>query len=317
MANLAALRSIVVSKQAKEGWIGNIRRYWPLYLMALPGFTFFVLFKYVPLGGSVIAFQDYMIFKGFSGSPWVGLKHFEAFFQYSNFWRVLRNTLIIGLNNIIFVFPIPVLLALLFNEIRNVLYKRSLQTIYYMPHFFSWVIIAGITFDVLSHNGIINAFRGWLGYEPILFMQQEQYFRAIVVLTSIWRDCGWGTIVLLAAIAGIPPEVYESATMDGAGRIRQIFHITLPLIMPTVIILLLLNLGNFIDLSFEQIYNLLTPMTFAVGDVIDTYVYRVGIIEGQYSATTAIGLFQSVVGFLLIIAFNWLANKFQEGGGLF
>ncbi|SDE02622.1 putative aldouronate transport system permease protein [Paenibacillus sp. UNCCL117] len=306
-----------VRLRARSGVLRNVRRYWALYVMALPGFVFFMMFKYVPLAGSVIAFKDYMIFKGFLDSPWVGLKHFQAFFEYPDFWRVFKNTLLIGAYNLFFVFPFPIALGLLFNELRNVVYKRSLQTIYYVPHFFSWVIIAGITFDVLSNTGIVNSLRALFGLEPILFMQEEKYFRFIVVLTSIWRDAGWGTIVLLAAIAGINPEVYESALVDGAGRIRQIFSITLPLIMPTVIVLFLLQIGNFLDLSFDQIYNLLTPMTFAVGDVIDTYVYRVGIVEAQYSSTTAVGLFQSVIGLVMVLTFNQLAKRYQQDGGLF
>ncbi|MBD2845518.1 sugar ABC transporter permease [Paenibacillus sp. IB182496] len=307
----------VGARPQRQGLLRELRNYWPLYAMAMPGVLFFLVFKYVPLAGSVIAFKDYMIFKGLAESPWVGWKHFRAFFEYPDFARVFRNTLLIGLYNLVFVFPFPIVLALLFNELRSMAYKRTLQTIYYVPHFFSWVIIAGITFDVLSNTGIVNALREWVGLEPVLFMQEERFFRSIVVLTSIWRDAGWGTIVLLAAIAGINPEVYESALVDGAGRIRQIFSITLPLIMPTVLVLFLLQIGHFLDLSFEQIYNLLTPMTYGVGDVIDTYVYRVGIIEAQYSSTTAIGLFQSVIGLVLVLGFNSLAKRYQREGGLF
>jgi putative aldouronate transport system permease protein len=289
---------------------------WPLYVMAAPGILFFILFRYIPLAGSVIAFQDYMIFKGFGESPWVGFKHFEAFLSYPDFWRIFRNTVIIGFYNLVIVFPMPILLALLFNELRNLLYKRTLQTIYYIPHFFSWVIIAGITFELLSDTGIINVVRGWFSLEPILFMQESSYFRTIVIATSIWRDVGWGTIILLAAISSINPEVYESAMVDGANRFRQIISITIPLIMPTVIVLFLLNIGNFLDLNFEQIYNLLTPMTFNVGDVIDTYVYRVGVLQGEYSATTAIGMLQSIIGLILVVAFNSLAKRFQDDGGI-
>lgn len=300
----------------KRRYKSQFLKLWPLYAMALPGILFFILFRYVPLAGSIIAFQDYMIFRGIAESPFVGLKHFEAFFQYSNFWRVFKNTAIIGFYNLAIVFPMPVILAILFNELRNVAYKRTLQTIYYLPHFFSWVIIAGITFDVLSHTGIFNTIRGWFGLEPTLIMQQAQYFRGVVVITSIWRDIGWGSIVLLAAISSINPEVYESAMMDGASRMRQIFSITIPLIMPTVLVLFLLNVGRFLDLSFEQIYNLLTPMTYSTGDVIDTYVYRVGVLQGEYSATTAIGMFQSVIGLVLVVVFNSLARRYQEGGGI-
>jgi putative aldouronate transport system permease protein len=300
----------------KEGWARNFRKYWQLYLMVLPGVAFIIMFRYIPLAGIIIAFQDYMIFKGIGASPFVGFKHFESLFAYAQFRRVLKNTAIIGFYNIIFVFPVPILLALMFNELKNMIYKRTLQTIYYIPHFFSWVIISALTFDFLSTSGVVNSIRGVFGLEPFLFMQSEAYFRSIVILTSIWREAGWGTIILLAAISGINPELYEASMVDGAGRIRQMFTITLPLLIPTIVVLLLLNIGGFLDLSFEQIYNLLTPLTFPVGDVIDTYVYRVGITQGQYSSTTAIGLFQSLIGFILVFFFNSLARKYQEEGSM-
>lgn len=295
----------------------KIKNYWPLYALALPGIVYFIIFRYVPLAGSVIAFQDYNIFGGITESPWVGFKHFEAFFAGDNFKRVFINTMIIGAYNVIFVFPLPVILAILFNEIRLMLYKRFMQTIYYVPHFFSWVIIGGLTFEVLSADGFVNTIRAWFDLEPILFMQNAEYFRGIVVLTSAYRDVGWGTIILLAAISSIDPEVYEAAVVDGANRFRQILSITLPMLMPTVIVLFLLNIGNFLDLGFEQIYNLLTPMTMSTGDVIDTYVFRVGILQAQYSSTTAIGMFQSVIGFILVVGLNQLAKKFKEDGGIF
>lgn len=294
----------------------GFRRLWPLYVMVLPGVLFFILFRYIPLTGTVIAFQDYSVFKGVLASPWVGLKHFESLFAYDQFWRIFRNTAVIGMYMLVFAFPAPIILALLMNELRHVLYKRVIQTVFYIPHFFSWVIIAGLTFDLLSTDGLFNNLRALFGLESILYMQQEDAFRPIVILTQIWRDSGWGTIVLLAAISSINPEVYESAMMDGAGRVRQMFNITLPLIMPTVIILFLLNIGTFLDLGFDHIYNLLTPMTYAVGDVFDTYVYRMGIHQGQYSGATAIGIFQSVIGFLLVFLFNSLARRYSEDGGM-
>lgn len=309
-------RSMLTDVKRKSGLLANMKKYWSLYVMALPGIAFFLLFRYVPLLGSVIAFQDYMIFQGIWGSPWVGFKNFIDFVHYHQFWRIMNNTVIIGLYNLVFVFPAPIVLALMFNEIRHLLYKRFLQTVYYVPHFFSWVVIAGLSFDFLSASGIVNRLRGLFGLEPVLFMQEEACFRSILVLGSIWREAGWGTIVLLAAISAINPETYESAMVDGAGKIRQMFSITLPSIMPTVVVLLLIHIGNFLDLSFEQIYNFLTPMTYPVGDVIDTFVYRTGILEGQYSFTTAIGLFQSVIGLILVVIFNQLARKYQEDGGL-
>jgi putative aldouronate transport system permease protein len=316
MRGAIRLQSVTKARLQKEGWIKNIRKYKALYLMVFPGVLYFIMFRYIPLGGITIAFQDYMIFKGILNSPFVGFKHFESLFSYAQFWRVLKNTAIIGLYNIVFVFPVPIFLALLFNEIRNLAYKRTLQTIYYVPHFFSWVIISALTVQFLSLSGVVNSVRKWIGLEALLFIQSEAYFRLILVLTSIWKEAGWGTIILLAAISSINPEIYEAAMADGASRLRQMFSITLPLLMPTVVVLLLLNIGNVLDLSFDQIYNLLTPMTYPVGDVIDTYVYRVGIIQGQYSATTAIGLFQSLIGLILVVFFNSLARRYQEEGGL-
>lgn len=292
----------------------NIKKYWELYLMVIPGILFFILFKYVPMLGITIAFKDYGIFTGIKDSPWVGLKHFKAFFEYPDFWRVFNNTMIIGFLKIVLSFPVPIVLSLLLNEVRNLKFKKTVQTVFYIPHFFSWVIIAGLTFDLLSANGVVNSLLGMLGHEPILFMQRTEYFRLIVVLTGIWRDAGWGTIVILAAISGINPSVYEAAKIDGAGRFKQMLNITLPLLVPTLLVLLLLQIGRFLDIGFEHVYNLLTPMTQSVGDTIDTYVYRVGILQGQFSATTAIGVFQSVVGLTLVLAFNKLSKKFSEGG---
>lgn len=294
----------------------RMKEHWPLYLMVLPGVLFFVIFRYIPLAGLIISFQDYSIFKGVFGSPWAGMKHFEALFGYEEFWRVFRNTALIGFYMILFTFPAPIVLALLINELRHLIYKRVVQTVFYIPHFFSWVIIAGLTFDLLSNQGLINNVRGFFGLEPVLYMQKEGYFRTIVILTQIWRDSGWGTIVLLAAISSINPEIYESAMMDGAGRFRRIISMTLPLMMPTVTVLFLLNIGSFLDLGFDHIYNLLTPMTYQVGDVFDTYVFRTGINQGQYSGATAVGLFQSVIGLILVIVFNKLAKRYSEDGGV-
>jgi putative aldouronate transport system permease protein len=233
--------------------------------------------------------------------------------MYQDFYNVLRNTAIIATYKLIFQFPAPIILALLFNEVRLMFAKRTLQSLFYLPHFLSWVIVGGIVFEVLSSQGVVNTIRSWMGFEPILYMQQERYFRGIVILSGIWKEIGWGTIVYLAAIAGINPSLYEAAVMDGANRWKQTLYITLPGIFPTILVLFLLNIGNFLELGFEQIYNLLTPMTYSVGDIIETYVYRAGILQGQFSVTTAIGIFQSVIGFVLLWIFNRLANKTGEG----
>lgn len=211
-------------------------------------------------------------------------------------------------------FPVPILLALMINEVRLSLLKKGFQTALYIPHFLSWVIIAGITFDMFSLSGIFNTLRDWFGYEPNLIMQQEQYFRWIYVLTGIWRDAGWGTIIYLAAISSMDPQIYESAIVDGASRLKQMLKITIPLLLPTATILFLLDLGNFMELGFDHVYNLLTPMTYSVGDIIDTYVYRTGIQETRYSFATAVGLFQAVIGFILVMIFNRLSKKVSDGG---
>lgn len=307
-------KDLLTTEKKNKSFSKHLKKYWQLYLMVIPGFIFFIMIKYVPMLGITLAFKDYQIFNGFFESPWVGLKHFADFFKYPNFWRVFSNTLIIGVMKIVLTFPFPIILAILMNELRNVHYKKAVQTVFYIPHFFSWVIIAGLTFDLLSGTGIVNSIITFFGGEPILFMQQSKYFRWILVLTHMWRNGGWGTIVILAAIAGINPSLYESACVDGANRIQQIFKITLPLLMPTIVILFLLQMGRFLDVGFDHVFNLLTPMTYSVGDIIDTYVYRIGILEGQYSPATAIGLFQSVIGFIFVFTFNRLSKKVTGGG---
>ncbi|MFS0611974.1 ABC transporter permease [Lederbergia ruris] len=284
-----------------------------LYVMILPGIIFYIVFKYIPLFGSVIAFQDYQIFKGIWNSPWVGLENFQFLFSYQDFFLVLRNTATIAFYQLVFSFPAPIILALLFNEVRILLVKKTLQSLFYLPHFLSWVVVGGIVFELLSTQGIVNVVLGFFDVEPILFMQEEKYFRTIVVLSGIWKEIGWGTIIYLAAIAGINPNLYEAALVDGASRWKQTIHITIPMLFPTILVLFLLNIGNFLELGFDQIFNLLTPMTYSVGDIIETYVYRAGVLQGQYSMTTAIGLFQSVIGFALLWIFNRLARKTDQG----
>lgn len=292
----------------------NFRQCWPLYVMVLPGVVFFIIFRYIPIGGSVIAFQDYSVFRGIADSPWVGFKYFRLLFDSPDFFRILTNTIILGLLKVILIFPVPIILALLINEVRATLLKKGIQTALYIPHFLSWVIIAGITFDIFSLNGIYNTIRDWFGMEPSLIMQKEQFFRPLYVLTGIWRDAGWGTIVYLAAISSMDPGIYESAVVDGASRLKQMTHITLPLLLPTIVVLFLLDIGNFMELGFDHVYNLLTPMTYSVGDIIDTYVYRTGIQEARYSFATTVGLFQAVIGFILVMIFNRLSKRVSDGG---
>ncbi len=307
-------RGEIVSFHHESRSSHHIKKYWPYYVMVLPGVLYFIVFRYFPLLGTMIAFKDYSIFQGFFASPWVGLKNFEVLFHYPDFWKVFRNTLILGLLRTLFLFPIPIILALMMNEIRSRFLKKSIQTAVYIPYFLSWVIIAGLVFDLLGMGGLFNNIRALFGLQPILVMQESAYFRTVYVLSSIWKEAGWGTVIYLAAMSGIDPALYESAMIDGASRVKQIKHITFPLMIPTILTLLLLNIGSFLDLGFEQVYNLQTPMTWSTSDIFDTFVFRAGIQQAQYSFTTAVGLFQSVIGFALVFAFNKLANKFSDGG---
>ena len=285
-------------------------KHWQLYFMLAPGVLFFLLFKYAPIMGSVIAFQDYNIYKGISGSEFVGLKHFINLFTYPEFSRILTNTILISLYQLIFGFPAPIILALLLNEVRKMWFKRSVQTIVYLPHFLSWVIVGGMVINVLSPNyGIINDLLEHLGFNRIFFMQQPEYFRSIVVLSGVWKEVGWNTIIYLAALASINPEMYEAADVDGAGRLRKIVSITLPSLLPTIMILFLLKIGNFLELGFEQIYMLLNPLVAEKGQILDTYIYSIGLLGGQYSYTTAIGIFKSVIGLILILGFNQISKR--------
>ncbi len=300
----------------RSTWRYNIRRYWPLYLMTLPGLAFLIIFKYIPMLGCVIAFQDYNVFKGIFQSEWVGLKHFKALFNYYDFWKILKNTLILGLSRTILTFPIPLALSLMMNEVRSLKLKKGIQTAMYIPHFLSWVIVGGLVFDFFGIGGLFNKIRELFGLSPLLAMQKESWFRPIFLLSSVWKESGWSTIVYLAAMSGIDPSLYESAQMDGASRFQMMKNITLPLIIPTAMTLFLLGIGGFLELGFDHAYNLMTPMTQNVADIFDTYVYRVGIQRAQYSSSTAIGMFQSVVGLILVVTFNKLSKKYTEDGGL-
>nr|WP_261131976.1 sugar ABC transporter permease [Bacillus sp. Marseille-Q3570] len=283
---------------------------WQIYSMILPGLLYFLVFKYIPLGGIVIAFQDYSVYGGIFESPWVGLKHFQNLFEYPEFYTILKNTLLISLYQLIFGFPAPIILALFLNEVRKMFFKRTVQTVLYLPHFLSWVIVGGLVISFLSPStGIVNEIVRWFGGEPIFFIQEPEYFRSIIVSSGIWKEVGWGTIIYLAAMAGINPELYEAAEVDGAGKFRQAISITIPCILPTIMVLLLLRIGNILDLGFEQIYMLLNPLVRETGEVFDTYIYRAGLLGGQYSYTTAIGLFKSIVGFILLVGANKLSKK--------
>ncbi|GIP45607.1 protein LplB [Paenibacillus sp. J45TS6] len=291
-----------------------IRDRW-LYFMLAPGIAYFIIFKYVPMYGITMSFQDYQPYLGFFDSPWVGFKHFERFFGEPQFWMLFRNTAILALYNLIFFFPLPIMLALMLNEVRSSFYKRFVQTLVYIPHFVSWVVVVGIFYMLFTtENGLINEFLFQLTGKKIAFLQDPEWFRTMIVSQSIWKEVGWGTIIFLAALAGVDLQLYEAARMDGAGRWRQLWHITLPAIKSTIVILLILRLGNFLDSGFEQIFLMLNPTTRDVGEVFDTYVYVKGLTQAQYSYSAAVGLFKSVVGLVLVVSANWLAKRFGEEG---
>jgi putative aldouronate transport system permease protein len=286
-----------------------------LYIMLLPGIFFFFIFKYIPMGGLLIAFMDYQPFLGFTGSEWVGFKHFKRLFTEPIFWDLFRNTMILAIYNIVFFFPLPIILALLLNELRSVLFKRTIQTLIYVPHFISWVVVVGLGYIFLStHDGIVNGFIEIMGFSKIEFLTSEQWFRTVVIGEIIWKESGWGTIIFLAALAGIDPQLYEASRIDGANRWRQIWHITLPGIRSTILILFILRLGQFLDTGFEQIYLMLNALNRGVGEVFDTYVYVVGITEGQFSYSTTVGLFKSFIALVLVVIANYLTKKFGDEG---
>lgn len=302
------------ASRLKQVWSGIARDKF-LYVLALPGLLYFLIFKYVPMWGIVIAFQNYSPYQGMSGSPWVGLEHFGRFFSNPDFFTLFRNTLAINILSLVLFFPLPILLSLMLNEVRHMFYKKIIQSIVYLPHFLSWVIIVGITFLLFSTgDGAINQMLVAMGFDKVDFLTNKNYFWGMLTAQSIWKDAGWGTIIFLASMASIDPQLYEAAKMDGAGRFRQMWHITLPGVRSVIIILLILRIGHIMDVGFEQVFLMMNGAVSEVADVFDTYVYRLGVKQGQFSYSTAVGLFKSVVGLLLVIGANKLAKKFGEDG---
>nr|MBA5584478.1 sugar ABC transporter permease [Anaerobacillus isosaccharinicus]QOY38500.1 sugar ABC transporter permease [Anaerobacillus isosaccharinicus] len=304
-----------VKKSPKPKTKNVLVKYWDLYLIMVPGILFFIIYKYVPMWGVVIAFQDYSVFAGIQGSEWVGLKHFERMFQAEEFYRIFKNTLLISLYKLFWGFPAPIIVALLLNELRNMMYKRTIQTVIYMPHFLSWVIVGGIMMNLLQPStGIVNHFVQFLGFEPIYFIADENWFRTVLVVSDLWKSVGWGTILYLAALSGINPQLYEAATVDGASKWQQTWHITLPCLLPTIVILFILQMSSILEVGFEQVFILLNPLVYSVGDVFETYVYRVGVTQGQFSYTTAVGLFKSVIALFMVVMANKIAKKLGQNG---
>ncbi|RXZ83718.1 sugar ABC transporter permease [Paenibacillaceae bacterium] len=288
---------------------GPLRKTWRLHLMLLPAVIVAIVFSYAPMPGIVMAFQNFKPWLGIGGSEWVGLDNFRLMFAMRDSRQVIWNTLLISALKIVFGLVIPVTFAILLNEIRNMLVKRSIQTMVYLPHFMSWIILGGILLDLLSLEGIVNRLLGWLSIEPIMFLGDGTWFRITVIVSDMWKEFGFSAIVFLAALSGINPTLYEAAEIDGASRLKQTIHVTLPSMLPIIVVVFTLSLGNMLNANFDQIYNLINALVLDKGDIIDTYVYR-SFQEGQYSLATTVGLFKSVVGFILIgggyyVAYRW------------
>ena len=306
-------------KIEKKGFGYNIRKYGFIYFLMLPGLLYFLIFHYIPMYGIVIAFQDFYPFQGIRGMildpNWVGFKHFSSFFDSFYFWRIIRNTLLIYFYKLLLTFPAAIMLALLLNEVPNKKFKKVTQTISYLPHFLSWVIVAGVVSVILSPSaGIVNEVIKSLGRNPIIFMADKRYFRGVIVLSDLWRSVGWSSIIYLSALASIDPSLYESAYMDGANRLQKTVYITIPSIISVAIIILILSIGGILNAGFEQILLMYSPAVYEVGDIIDTYVYREGLINFRYSFASAMGLFKNVIGLIMVATANYLAKRYGDYG---
>nr|WP_317259335.1 ABC transporter permease subunit [Paenibacillus sp. WQ 127069] len=286
-----------------------------MYMMLVPGLFYFLIFKYLPIGGLAIAFQNYQPFLGFAESKWVGFHHFNRFFSESDFWLLLKNTTVIGVSNIVFFFPLPIIFALMLNEVKCVVFKRFVQTVTYLPHFMSWVVVVSISYILFTtEGGVVNDVIASIWGQKLNILASPDWFLPLYIGQVIWKECGWGTIIFLAALTSIDPEQYEAARIDGAKRLQQLWYITLPMLRSTIVILLILRLGSFFETGFEHIYNMQNALNRNVSEVFDTYVYMVGITQGSLSYSTAVGMFTSIVGLVLVYISNRISKKLGEEG---
>lgn len=308
--NSASFPSAVRPARLKrKRWLPYTKNY-ELYLMFLLPLAYYIIFHYVPMYGVQIAFKNFLAVKGINGSPWLGFDHFERFFNYYNFWRIIGNTLGISLYTLAVGFFTPIILALMLHEVKNAAFKRFVQNATYLPHFLSVVVVVGIMITFTSvRGGIVNSIIGLFGYEPINFMIEPGYFKTLFVLSNVWEHMGWNAIIYMAALAGISPDLYEAAAMDGASRFKRLLHVSLPGIMPTVIVLLILRAGQLLNVGFEKILLMQNSANMAASDVISTYVYRVGLMESSFSFAAAVGLFNSVCNFAILLLANYLARR--------
>ena len=292
----------------------DFKKHWPLYLMVLPTVIFYIVWLYMPMYGIQVAFRDFMPRRGITGSPWVGMDNFVAFFNSAFAWRVIRNTFLLSFYNLVWVFPVPIIFALLLYEIRNEPFKRVIQTISYMPFFISLVVVSGIFINFSATNGVFGEMQRTMGRDAINLFGVPGLFRTMFNITEVWQNTGFNSIIFLAALASVNPELFEAAKIDGASRLRQVWHVSLPGILPTITILLVLRIGNLMTVSFERVLLLQNGLTMEVSDVISTFVFRRGLVDFNFGLATAVGLFNSVVNFAFLLAANKFANKVTGTG---
>lgn len=311
-------KTVGVGMNRKEPFPAHFRRYWQLYAMLVLPVIYFIIFKYVPMAGNVLAFRRYRPGLGPYGTEWVGLRYFDKFMGDRAFWQAFTNTLVLSLLNLAINFPIPIIFAVMLNEVRHLRFKKLVQTVSYMPRFISTVVVIAIMSELLSPStGLVNKFlHDVFGKEPIYFMNEPQYFRALYVLTDTWQFTGWTAIIYLAAITGISSDLFEAATIDGATRFQQIIYVTIPSILPTIMVMFILNMGRLLSLGFEKVLLMYTPSNSSVSDIIDTLVYRTGLANQNYSYATAIGLFSGVIGVILVTLSNFISRK-TTGDGIY
>lgn len=297
------------TRPSRRGWRRSLRRDWQLYSLVVLPLLFFLVFRYVPMLGNVIAFRRFRPGSSIFGDEWVGLRYVELFINDPTFWKVFQNTLVLGALSLAIAFPLPIVLALLLNELRSPRFKRLVQTVSYLPHFMSVVIVAGMVFQLLSLRGTVNQLVELVGGSPVNFVQEAEWFRAVYIGSEVWQTVGWGTILYLAALTTVDQNLYEAARIDGANRWKQTWHVTLPGIRPTMVTLLILNIGTFMAVGFEKILLLYNPLVYSTADVISTYLFRVGISSSNFSYATAIGLFESLIGLTLILSANAISRR--------
>ncbi|HGQ2205778.1 TPA: ABC transporter permease [Streptococcus pneumoniae] len=304
----------ILKKNKIQLTVEHIQKYWILYLMMIPATVLLILFTYGPMYGIIMAFQDFTVFKGYTGSPFVGLKHFQRLFSDPLFYRLFKNTFMVGVLDFLFSFPAPLIFALILNEVRKVRFKSVVQSISYLPHFIPLVVMVGIIFELFGSYGIINSLLSSLGMEPISFFTKSEWFLPLYIGSGVWKTIGWGSIIYMGALTNIDSTLYEAADMDGANRWHKMWHVTLPSLRPTVVTLFILNAGGIMQVGFEKVFLMSSPATYEVSDVLSTYVYRQGILNSDFSYSAAVGLFNNIVALLFVLLANKIAKKLGEEG---